>query len=95
MVDQAEELVTRSGPQEQRSFLSLLTGALSRHSPLWVVATLRSEFLSSAPDRAGLAEAIDDTVLVEPLSSTRLGDVHPTSGSAGGPRHSHPGFPSG
>jgi WD40 repeat protein len=75
VVDQAEELVTRSGPQEQRSFLSLLTGALSRHSPLWVVATLRSEFLSSAPDRAGLAEAIDDTVVVEPLSSTRLGDV--------------------
>jgi hypothetical protein len=75
VVDQAEELVTRSGPREQRLFLSLLTGALGRDSPLWVVATLRSEFLSSAPDRAGLAEAVDDTLIIEPLSSTRLGEI--------------------
>jgi WD40 repeat protein len=75
VVDQAEELVTRSGPREQRSFLSLLTGSHGRDSPLWVVATLRSEFLSSAPDRAGLAEAVDDTLIIEPLSSTRLGEI--------------------
>ena len=61
VIDQAEELVTRSGPQAQEQFLALLRGALRDDSPMWAIATLRAEFLSSAPDRAGLAEAIDDT----------------------------------
>jgi hypothetical protein len=75
VIDQAEELVTRSGPREQQAFLRLLGGALSEDSPLWAVATLRSEFLSTAPERAGLAEAIDDTLVVEPLSRARLAEV--------------------
>jgi hypothetical protein len=36
---------------------------------------VRSEFLSSAPERAGLAEAVDDSLLVEPLSRARLPEV--------------------
>ena len=75
VVDQAEELVTRTGPREQQAFLRLLRGALREDSPLWVVATLRSEFLSTAPDRAGLTEIIDDPLLVEPLARDRLPEV--------------------
>jgi WD40 repeat protein len=75
VIDQAEELLTRSGEGEQQSFLRLLGGALEEESPLWVMATVRSEFLSSAPERAGLAEVVDDTLMVEPLSRTRLPEV--------------------
>src|SRR5512144_812183 len=76
--DKAEEILTRSGPRQQQAFLHLLTGALAalgEDSPLWVVATLRSEFLATAPERAGLAEAIDDPVVIEPLSRARLGEI--------------------
>jgi hypothetical protein len=75
VIDQAEELITRSGEREQQLFLGLLGGALNEQSPLWVVATVRSEFLSSAPERAGLADLVGDSLLVEPLSRTRLPEV--------------------
>jgi WD40 repeat protein/energy-coupling factor transporter ATP-binding protein EcfA2 len=75
LVDQAEELLTRSGVGEQQAFLGLLDGALSDDSPVWVVATVRSEFLSTAPERAGLAEVVDDPLVVEPLSRARLPEV--------------------
>jgi WD40 repeat protein len=75
VVDQAEELLTRSGVREQQDFLRLLGGALGDDSPLWVVATVRSEFLSTAPERAGLAEVVDDPLMVEPLSRSRLPEV--------------------
>ena len=52
--------------------LSLLREALGDDSPVWVVATVRSEFLSTAPERAGLAEVIDDPLIIEPLSRARL-----------------------
>jgi hypothetical protein len=75
VIDQAEELVTRSGPHAQEQFLALVRGALREDSPMWAIATLRAEFLSRAPDRAGLAEAIDDPLLIEPLSRARLPEV--------------------
>jgi WD40 repeat protein len=75
VIDQAEELITRSGINEQRAFLDLLRGALQDDSPLWAVATMRSEFLSARPERAGLAEVVDDFLVVEPLSRARLPDV--------------------
>ncbi len=75
VIDQAEELVTRCGPRAQEEFLALLRGALHEDSPVWAVAALRAEFLSSAPDRAGLAETIDDTLLLEPLSRARLPEI--------------------
>ena len=84
VVDQAEELVTRSGPRAQEQFLALLRGALCGDSPLWAIATLRAEFLSSAPDRAGLAEAIDDTLLIEPLSRARLPEIIQRPGQRAG-----------
>ena len=52
---------------------------------MWVVATVRSEFLSTAPDRAGLAEAIDDPLVIEPLSRARLAEVIARPGPAGWP----------
>jgi WD40 repeat protein len=75
VIDQAEELLTRSGAREQQAFLGLLDAAMGDDSPLWVVATMRSEFLSTAPDRAGLAEVVDDPLVVEPLSRGRLPEV--------------------
>ncbi|HEV3397894.1 MAG TPA: AAA family ATPase, partial [Actinomycetes bacterium] len=75
VVDQAEELLTRTGAHEQQAFLQLLAGALHEDSPVWAVATLRSEFLSTAPERAGLAEAVDDPLVLEPLSRGRLAEV--------------------
>jgi WD40 repeat protein len=75
VIDQAEELLTRSGAHEQQAFLRLLDDALGDDSPVWVVATVRSEFLSTAPERAGLAEVVDDPLVVEPLSRTRLPEV--------------------
>ncbi|MBV9314417.1 MAG: TIR domain-containing protein [Pseudonocardia sp.] len=75
IIDQAEELVVRSGPAEQHAFLRTLRGAMGEDSPIWALATLRSEYLSTAPERAGLAEAINDTLVIEPLSRARLGEV--------------------
>jgi hypothetical protein len=72
VIDQAEELLTRTGVREQQWFLNLLRGALGDDSPVWVVATVRSEFLSTAPERAGLAEVVDDPLIIEPLGRARL-----------------------
>jgi WD40 repeat protein len=74
-IDQAEELITRSGIQEQQAFLQLISGALGDGSPLWVVATIRSEFLSTSPERSGLAEAVQDPIVLAPLSRSRLPEV--------------------
>ena len=46
--------------------------AFGDDSPVWVVATVRSELLSTAPERAGLAEVVDDSLVIEPLSRARL-----------------------
>ncbi|MDX8033269.1 TIR domain-containing protein [Lentzea sp. BCCO 10_0856] len=62
VIDQAEELVDHQG------FLAGLRAGLREDSPLWVVATVRS-------DRTGLAEMIDDALVVEPLSRARLPEV--------------------
>ncbi|MGG7379183.1 hypothetical protein ACQ7B2_10660, partial [Escherichia coli] len=42
---------------------------------LWVLATLRSEFLTASLDGSGIGRLIDETVLVEPLDRSRLPDV--------------------
>ena len=47
VIDQAEELVTRASTDERRAFLRLIDEALAANPSLWVVATLRSEFLTS------------------------------------------------
>ena len=63
--------------REQHEFLRLLDGAMSEDSPIWAVATVRSEFLSTAPERElhSLAEAVHESVVVEPLSRSRLPEI--------------------
>ncbi|MEV6813094.1 AAA family ATPase [Micromonospora sp. NPDC051296] len=46
VIDQMEELVTLSGPAERRLFLDQVATALGADRRLWVVATLRIEFLA-------------------------------------------------
>jgi WD40 repeat protein len=46
VIDQVEELLTLTGEQERLAFLTLLDTALQEDPRLWVVATLRSEFLN-------------------------------------------------
>jgi len=74
-VDQAEELVTNATPDERACFLQLLRGALHADSPLWVVATLRSEFLGRFLIQTGSADVFDETYVLGPLSRERLPEV--------------------
>jgi WD40 repeat protein len=74
-IDQAEQLFARTEPAERREFLGLVQDTLQRDRSLWILATLRSEFLSSAPEHAGIAAIIDDPLLLEPLDRSRLAEV--------------------
>jgi energy-coupling factor transporter ATP-binding protein EcfA2 len=74
VVDQAEELTTRSSASEQQRFLNLLRSATRADGPLWVLATLRSEFISTSPERSGLIEG-STTVAIEPLGRARLPEI--------------------
>jgi hypothetical protein len=75
VVDQAEELLTQTGAHEEERFLWAIKDALNGHPPMWAVATVRSEFLSTTSHRSGLAEAFDDQLVIEPLSRSRLPEV--------------------
>jgi WD40 repeat protein len=46
VIDQAEELFTRAGKRERSMFLDLVQGGVGGDGRLWVVASLRSEFLT-------------------------------------------------
>jgi WD40 repeat protein len=74
VLDQAEELLTRVGQQECGRFLSLLRQGLEDDPRLWIVATLRSEFLTEllTSDFAGLFQ---DPVVVGALDPARLSEV--------------------
>jgi WD40 repeat protein len=91
-IDQAEELLTQSGTREQQAFLRLVRGSVGSDGPLWGVATIRSEFLSTSPERAGLAELVDDSLVVEPLSRARLAEVIEAPGRRAGLEFA-PGLP--
>src|SRR3954469_21258784 len=55
VVDQCEELLTQTGPEERTRFAQLIRGALA--GPVQVVATLRPEFLDpllASPELSGL-----------------------------------------
>ena len=47
IVDQAEELITLSGPAERDAFLGLLARALDADPRLWIIMIMRSEFLTA------------------------------------------------
>jgi WD40 repeat protein len=47
IVDQAEELITLSGPAQRDAFLALLADALDTDPRLWIMMIMRSEFLTT------------------------------------------------
>jgi len=71
VVDQAEELLTLTGAGERAAFLGLLRGALEQDPGLWVVATLRSEFLTGFLE-TGFAELFQQPVTVGALDRAAL-----------------------
>jgi hypothetical protein len=72
VVDQLEELVTVSGASERAAFIGLLRGVVHSAIDVWVVATLRAEFLSPLLQQQGMAGLVDETLLVGPLDRGRL-----------------------
>jgi WD40 repeat protein len=84
VLDQAEELITRTGPAERASFFDLVDGSVHDGSPLWVLATVRSEFLSGSSSDRKVAEIIDDSIVIEPLSRSRMPEVIELPAQRGG-----------
>jgi WD40 repeat protein len=74
VVDQAEELVSTTPAAERDAFLRLLRGALAEDRRLWVVATLRSEFLDDLLT-AGFADLFRQPVLVGPPGRSALFEI--------------------
>ncbi|MFG2981791.1 AAA family ATPase [Streptomyces sp. NPDC048258] len=74
VVDQLEELLTLSGPEERTAFLAALRAALRRDPQLWVVATLRSDFLTAFLE-TGCAELVRDPMAIGALGREELYEV--------------------
>ncbi|MGW2723365.1 NACHT and WD repeat domain-containing protein [Streptomyces sp. NPDC001492] len=74
VVDQFEELFTLSGEREREVFLSLIREALAADPLLWVVATLRSDFLTAFLEN-GQAELVRQPTLVGVLGRPELFQV--------------------
>lgn len=74
IVDQAEELITFSGPAERDAFLSLLASALDADPRLWIIMIMRSKFLTAflGTEQAPLFR---DPVAVGTLSRAALVEV--------------------
>jgi energy-coupling factor transporter ATP-binding protein EcfA2 len=74
VVDQAEELLTRTGAQERTEFLGLLDRVLRDDPRLWVVATLRSEFLTGFLT-TGFSDLFQHPVMIGALNRAALFQV--------------------
>jgi WD40 repeat protein len=74
VVDQLEELLTLTGAQDRGAFLSLIDESLAADPHLWVVATLRSDFLTDFLG-TGYAALIHQPTLVGVLGRTELFEV--------------------
>ncbi len=74
IVDQAEELITLSGPAERDAFLGLLASTLDSDPRLWIIMIMRSEFLTAflGTEQARLFR---DPVAVGTLGGTALVEV--------------------
>ncbi len=53
----------------------MLREARRAHLPLWLIATIRTEFLDSSLHNAAFDDLVDDVVLVGPLDRSRLSEV--------------------
>jgi WD40 repeat protein len=74
-VDQAEELVTLASDESRAEFARVIRDALDGPDVIRVVATLRSEFLTSALQQTELAKFIEEPFLLAPLDRGRLASV--------------------
>ena len=75
-VDQLEELFTLSGSDEADRFLAMLRHAAeSAGSQIFVVATVRSDFLGAVQTQATLREVSFAELLVNPMSMASIGEI--------------------
>ena len=74
VVDQLEELLTLTGARDRGAFLSLIDESLAADPHLWVVATLRSDFLTDFLG-TGYAALTHQPTLVGVLGRTELFEV--------------------
>jgi WD40 repeat protein/energy-coupling factor transporter ATP-binding protein EcfA2 len=74
VIDQAEELLTLTGARERAAFLRLLHDALEQDPSLWVMATLRSEFLTGFL-QAGFTDLFHQPVVIGTLDRIALVEV--------------------
>ena len=73
VIDQFEELLTQTEPDERAEFVATLEPALG--GPIQVLATLRPEFLDAASKDAALSEVALRVYQVRPLQSDALRSV--------------------
>ncbi|WP_369387918.1 AAA family ATPase [Streptomyces sp. CG1] len=74
VIDQLEELLTLSGREERDAFLTAVCDALRHDSRLWMVATLRSDFLTGFLE-SGFAELVRNPAVVGALARDALYEV--------------------
>jgi hypothetical protein len=74
-VDQFEELLTLSLPTQRQQFLHLLDATLGSDAPLFVVATLRSEYLDQLLREPHAARLVNRPWLLASLNPERLPEV--------------------
>src|SRR5262249_36132955 len=74
IIDQAEELVTLSGPAERDTFLDPLASALDTDRRLWIIMILRPEFLATFLGTTH-ARLFREPVIVGTLGHTALLEV--------------------
>ncbi|MFD9073008.1 nSTAND1 domain-containing NTPase [Streptomyces lasiicapitis] len=83
VVDQLEELLTLAGEREREAFLGRVAEALEADPHLWVVATLRSDFLTEFLE-TGHAVLVQQPVLIGALGRAELFDVIEKPGERAG-----------
>ncbi|MFJ8164383.1 AAA family ATPase [Streptomyces sp. NPDC096136] len=83
VVDQLEELLTLSGPRERAAFAAAVREELARQPRLWLVGTLRSDFLTGFLE-AELAFLVRDPVVIGALEREALHEVVARPGAAAG-----------
>ncbi|MER5305842.1 AAA family ATPase [Streptomyces lasiicapitis] len=83
VVDQLEELLTLAGEREREAFLGRVAAALEADPHLWVVATLRSDFLTEFLE-TGHAVLVQQPVLIGALGRAELFDVIEKPGERAG-----------
>ncbi|MER7508096.1 AAA family ATPase [Streptomyces lavendulae] len=83
VVDQLEELLTLSGAGERTAFAEAVREVLERDPRLWLVGTLRSDFLTGFLE-GHLASLVRDPVVIGTLPREALHEVVARPGAAAG-----------